>query len=325
MTTELKDKDALTITLVFDVSRDLVWKAWTEPEHLKKWWGPKYFAAPVIKTDLRVGGKYLYCMRGPDGKDYWSTGVYREIVPMEQLVMTDNFADEKGNVVPASYYGMTGDWPKELLATVTFEDRGGKTRMTLRHEGIPAGMMREMTATGWSESFDKLAEHIVGDGTRIVAERGKQEIIITRVFDAPRTLVFKAYTDPGLIPQWWGPKRFITVVDKMNIKQGGLWRFVQHDQAAGEKFAFHGVYHVVREPELIIDTFEFEGMPGRVSLETITFAEVNGKTTVRSHAVFQTVEDRDSMLDEGMEEGVFEGMDRLAGLLGKLRIKRKAA
>jgi uncharacterized protein YndB with AHSA1/START domain len=324
MAREIKNKNELTITRIFDAPRENVWKAWTAPEEVKKWWGPKNFTAPVSKIDLRVGGKYLSCMRGPDGKDYWSTGVYREIVPMERIVVTDSFADEKGNVVPASHYGMTGDFPLELLVTVTFEEMGNKTKMVLRHEGIPEGMMRELTETGWSESFDKLAEHIVAGGTRIIAERGKQEVIITRIFDAPRDLVFRANTDRNLIPQWWGPKRFTTTIDKMDVKPGGQWRFVQRD-AAGNVYAFHGVYHEVHSPDRIVDTFEFEGMPGHVSLETCTLEEIGGKTKMIGRSVYQTVEDRDSMLKSGMEEGVLETMDRLAELLTKLQAERKAA
>ena len=136
--------------------------------------------------------------------------------------------------------------------------------------------------------------------------------------------MFRAYTDPDLIPQWWGPKRFTTEIDKMDARPGGVWRFVQHD-AAGNKYAFHGVYHEVLSPGRIVDTFEFEGMPGHVSLETATFEETGGKTRVTTRSVFQTVEDRDGMLKSGMEEGVYESMDRLAGLLGNLNIKRKAA
>lgn len=97
-------------------------------------------------------------MRSPEGQDYWGTGVYREIVPPERIVCTDSFADENGNPVPASHYGMGGDWPSELLVTVTFEEHEGKTKFTLRHGGIPAGEMRELTSAGWNESFDKLAE-----------------------------------------------------------------------------------------------------------------------------------------------------------------------
>ncbi len=324
MATTLKNKDELTITRIFDAPRELAWKAWTDPELLKSWWGPKNFTAPVSKIDLRADGKYLFCMRGPDGKDYWSTGVYREIVPTERIVLTDSFADEKGNVVPASQYGMAGDWPLELLITVTFEEIGGKTKMILRHEGIPAGMMRELTETGWSESFDKLAESIVTSGTRIIAERGKQEVIITRVLDAPRELVFKAYTDRNLISQWLGPRRFTTIVDNMDVRPGGAWRFLNRD-AAGNEYVFHGVFHDVVAPESIVRTFEFEGTPGHVSLETLTLEEIGGKTKVTGKSVFQSVEDREEMLREGMEEGVIESMDRLAELLATVDIRKKAA
>jgi uncharacterized protein YndB with AHSA1/START domain len=137
----------LVITRIFDAPRDIVWKAWTDPERVKRWWGPKNFTAPVCKIDLRAGGAYLYCMRSPEGQDYWSTGVYREIVPPQRIVCTDSFADEKGNPVPASHYGMGGDWPSELLVTVTFEEHEGKTKFTLRHVGIPADQ-RELCSAG---------------------------------------------------------------------------------------------------------------------------------------------------------------------------------
>lgn len=104
-----------------------------------RWWGPKGFISPVSKIDLRVGGEYLNCMRSPEGKDYWSKGVFREIVVPERLVMTDSFADEKGNIVHASHYRMSKDFPLEMLITVSFEKIDGKTRLTLQHVGIPPG------------------------------------------------------------------------------------------------------------------------------------------------------------------------------------------
>jgi uncharacterized protein YndB with AHSA1/START domain len=150
----------VVITQIFDAPRELVFKAWTDPERVKRWWGPKSFTSPVSKIDLRVGGSYLNCMRSPEGEDYWSTGVYREIVEPERIVYTDSFSDAEGNVVPASHYGMGGDWPLELLVTVTFEEHEGKTRLTLRHVGIPAGENRDLAKAGWNESFDKLAEYL---------------------------------------------------------------------------------------------------------------------------------------------------------------------
>lgn len=95
-------------------------------------------------------------MRSPEGQDFWSTGIYREIIENERIVSTDSFSDPEGNPVPASYYGMSGEWPQELLVTITFEELDGGTKLTLRHSGIPAGEMRDMTKEGWNESFDKL-------------------------------------------------------------------------------------------------------------------------------------------------------------------------
>lgn len=324
MATIKKETTDLIITRIYDAPREVVWKAWTDPETVKRWWGPKGFTAPVSKIDLRVGGTYLNCMRGPEGRDYWSTGVYRELVPQERLVMTDSFADEKGNAVPASHYGFTGDWPLELLVTVSCEDVKGKTKMTLKHEGIPEGVVKAMTEAGWNESFDKLATLIVpADRTLILAEPGRQEFVITRTYDAPGSLLFKAYTDPALIPQWWGPAQLKTTVEKLEAKPGGLWRFVQRDDA-GKVYAFHGVYHEV-SAERIICTFEFDGMPGHPSLDIAIFEEIGGKTKLTEKTVFLSVEDRDGMCKEGMEEGILESMDRLADLLKKSAAWKKAA
>lgn len=157
MTDQSKNSgDAIIITRTFNAPRELVWQAWTEPEHFMRWWGPQYFTAPVAKMELRVGGTYLACMRSPEGQDFYSTGVYREITPPQRLVFTDAFADAEGNVVPASHYGMGDDWPAEILVTVTLEEENGRTKLTMRQDGIPAGEMREQTSAGWSQSFDKL-------------------------------------------------------------------------------------------------------------------------------------------------------------------------
>lgn len=152
--------------------------------------------------------------------------------------------------------------------------------------------------------------------TTITAEPGKQEIVITRVFDAPRDLVFKTVTDPSLIPQWWGPAKYATVVDKMDVRPGGQWRFVQRD-AEGNQWAFHGFYHEVVAPERVVQTFEFEGFPGHVSLETSRLEEQDGKTLMTNTAVYQSVEDRDGMVQSGMEGGARELMERLAALVEK--------
>ena len=148
----------LVITRIFDASRERVWKYWTDSEQYMCWGSPKDFTTPYAKFDLRIGGKYINCMRGPDGKDYWSTGVYREIIEPSRLVYSDSFADEHAKVVPASHYGMTANMPLEMEVNVVLEDIGGKTRMTLEHCGFTDDEMNEKTRQGWNECFDKLAE-----------------------------------------------------------------------------------------------------------------------------------------------------------------------
>ena len=309
----------LVIARTFDAPRERVWKAWTDPEQAKRWWGPTGFTAPFIKIDFRVGGKYLFCMRSPDGKDYWSTGTYREIVPKQKFVATDSFADAKGNIVPASHYGMPAEIPLELVVTVTFEDLGGKTRMTLRHAGFPVGPHRDMAGQGWSESFEKLAASLTEEaaGTEFVADRGMRQVVMTRVFNAPRDRVFRAYTDPKLIPRWWGPRRYTTVVEKMDVRPGGRWRYVQRD-AEGNEFGFHGEYREIVPPERLVSTFEFEGMPGHVLLDTATFEDLGRRTRLTITSQFESVEDLEGMVKSGMESGARESQDRLEELLATL-------
>ncbi len=157
--------------------------------------------------------------------------------------------------------------------------------------------------------------------TKMIAEPEKQEIVITREFDAPRELVFKAFTDPKAIPQWWGPRYLTTTVEKMEVRPGGIWRFVQRD-AQGNEFAFHGVYHEVLEPSRTIGTFEFEGLPetGHVILETAKFEALpNNRTKLTTQSVFQSVADRDGMIQSGMEEGLNDTYDRFEEMLAKMQ------
>ena len=155
--------------------------------------------------------------------------------------------------------------------------------------------------------------------TEFVIEPGKQEVHVKRVFDAPRDLVFKAYTTPQHIPHWWGPRNLTTVVDKMDVKVGGVWRFINRDPQ-GNEFGFHGVYHDILSPERIVQTFEYEGTPGHVLLETAIFEALpDGKTRFTATSVFQSVADRDEMVSSGMQEGSTQTWDRFAELLTTLQ------
>ena len=144
-----------------------------------------------------------------------------------------------------------------------------------------------------------------------------REIHTERVFDAPRDRVFAAYTDPELIPQWWGPRDSTTVVDQMDLRPGGSWRFVIH-HADGRENAFRGTYREISAPERIVQTFEWEGMPGHVAVETATFEDLGDRTKVITTSLFHTTEERDGMLESGMESGANETYARLDELLARL-------
>jgi uncharacterized protein YndB with AHSA1/START domain len=143
-----------------------------------------------------------------------------------------------------------------------------------------------------------------------------REIEMSRIFDAPRELVFKACTDPSLIPLWWGPRRMTTIVDQMDVRPGGTWRFLQHD-AEGNEYGFRGEYREITPPERMVQTFEFEGMPGHVAVETMTLEDLGGRTRMTVRSRYDSVEDLDGVLQSGMEEGARETWDRLAELLAQ--------
>jgi uncharacterized protein YndB with AHSA1/START domain len=154
--------------------------------------------------------------------------------------------------------------------------------------------------------------------TQITAEPGIPQIIIEREFDAPRDLVFRAYTDPELIVQWMGPRDLTMKIEEYDVRDGGKWRYISTD-ADGNEYGFHGVFHGTPSPEGTVQTFEFEGMPGHVAMDTLTLVERDGRTLVRTVSSFQSVEDRDGMVASGMERGVLDSDERMGELLAKLQ------
>src|SRR5438552_801347 len=154
--------------------------------------------------------------------------------------------------------------------------------------------------------------------TEYTIEPGKQEIISTTILDAPRELVFKAYTDPKLFAQWWGPRRYENKIDRFDARSGGEWR-VEQVGADAIRHGFRGVNHDVVAPERICQTFEYEGFPGHVALQTATIEPLGNKTKLVAHLVFETVMDRDGMVASGMQEGADESVERLAEPLESMK------
>jgi uncharacterized protein YndB with AHSA1/START domain len=152
---------------------------------------------------------------------------------------------------------------------------------------------------------------------RLTADPGTLLVSLEREVAAPRELVFRAYTEPELLAQWLGPRRLTMRVDEFDVRHGGTWRYVSID-ADGTEYGFRGVFHGTPTPDRITQTFEFEGAPGHVSLDTLVLEDLGGRTLIRATSVHQSVEARDAMIASGMEGGVSEGFDQLDELVARL-------
>ena len=182
----------LIIERTFDAPLAKLWKAWSVPAVFRMWWGPEGYSCPAVTIDFREGGKCHAAMRGADGKDIWSIGTYQEIVPNKRIVTSDDFADADGNVVPPSHYGMPGTWGDKVQMTISFEETNGKTKQTIKHEGLPEEMLEDCRQ-GWNSSLDKLE--------KTVTAKMKRTTFNTSI-DAPADKVWNALWDDASYREW---------------------------------------------------------------------------------------------------------------------------
>ena len=158
--------DRMVVTRVFNAPRELVWKAWTDPKYVMQWWGPKGFTSPVCKMDFRPGGKFLFCMRTPDGQDFWNAGEYHEIVPHEKIVSSMYFSDSEGNKVDPEHYGIEHEAIEDARDVTLFEDLGnGQTKLTF----IGNETMESATKSGQVEGMNQ----VLDKAAAVVAELAK--------------------------------------------------------------------------------------------------------------------------------------------------------
>lgn len=321
-------KRDLVVTRTFDAPVELVWKAWVDPELVMRWWAPDGFTSPSARIDFREGGTSLVAMRAPQefgGRDTYSTWAYTKIVPLQRIEFIHNLADQDGRPIDPAQAGLPPDFPKDMRMVVTFKAAGGKTEMSVTQYDWTEGPMLGNAETGLNQSLDKMVAIFASRGggsmkqTKVTAVPGQLEVNITREFDAPREMVFKAFTDSKLMAQWLGPRGYKMAVEKFEPRSGGMWRYI-HTDLDGRDYGFHGVFHEVAAPERIIQTFEYEGLPekGHATLDTARFEALpDGRTRVTMQSVFQSVADRDGMIQSGMERGVNEGFEKLDELLAK--------
>jgi uncharacterized protein YndB with AHSA1/START domain len=159
----VNETERMVVTRVFDAPRELIWKAWTDPKYVMQWWGPKGFTAPVCKMDFRVGGKFLYCMRAPDGQAFWNGGEYHEIVPHEKIVSSMYFSDPEGNRVEPAQYGIDHKAIDDANDVILFEDLGnGQTKLTFIGNEAMQDAIKSGQLEGTKQILDKLAAVVAG-------------------------------------------------------------------------------------------------------------------------------------------------------------------
>jgi uncharacterized protein YndB with AHSA1/START domain len=157
------EMERMVVTRVFDAPRELVWKAWTDPKYVMQWWGPKGFTSPFCEMDFRVGGKFLYCMRTPDGQEFWNGGEYHEIVLHEKIVSSMYFSDSKGNKVEPAHYGVDHEAIEGAHDVILFEDLGnGQTKLTLIGNETMENAIKSGQVEGMNQILEKAAAVVAG-------------------------------------------------------------------------------------------------------------------------------------------------------------------
>ena len=303
-------KNELVVSRVFDAPVSLVYKVWTEPDHVVCWWMPKGFSAPrVEKMDVRVGGGWRIQMPHETGMLCTAYGVYREVVKEKRLAW-DDFCDENGK-----YF-------HKAFVSVDFEQlSASKTRVTLRArlEEVPGRdprwtqeVMEAGWVAGWKDNLELLDKHLPR-----AASTADREIVTSRLYDAPRELVFKAWTDPEHLKHWWGPNGFTITTHSFEMKVGGTWRFTMHGPD-GTDYPNRITYLVI-EPAKRLVFDHGDDQRERVFQNTVTFEEQGKKTLLTMRAVFDTAAERNEVIEKyGALEGGKQTLARLAEFLPQL-------
>jgi uncharacterized protein YndB with AHSA1/START domain len=295
--TALPPGKELTITRVLNAPIELVWKVWTDPDHIKNWWGPNGFTNTILEMDIKPGGNWEFIMHGPDGKDYKNKSIFGEIIKYKRIV----------------YQHMTA--PK-FQTTVDFTPQGKKTLLEWRMVFDTADERDKTVKTfnadvGLKQNIFKLEGYL----RSVSSER---EMTLTRVINAPREVVFSAWTDPAQIEKWWGPKDFTNPVCKVDARPGG--EFLIHMQSPDKTiYPMDGEFHEIVEPgKLVFTTAALDKHGKRLFeiLNTVIFSDANGKTKITLHAAVSNITEEGKQYLDGMKEGWDQSIDRLNELVG---------
>ncbi len=303
-TAESASDREIVISRVLHAPRELVWQAWTEPQHVTNWWGPRGFSTTIKQMDFRVGGIWEHTMHGPDGTNYPNKSTFKEIVPLERIVFLHGGGRETG---PGASF--TATWTFE-----TVEDN--KTRLTGRLV-FPSAEARDFVVKefgaveGGKQTLERASEYVAGMQAK--------PFIIAREFNAPRDLVWKAWTEREQFAQWFGPKGAKQTIVKFDPRPGGLTHYSQ-TMPDGKEIWGRAVYREVVPPTKIVWINSFSDKDAGITrhpfskdpwplqlLTTVTFAEAAGKTTVTVHWLPYEADDDERRTFEAQREGMKMG------------------
>jgi uncharacterized protein YndB with AHSA1/START domain len=297
-----EDARSLITTRLFDAPRELVFEAWTHPNHLAHWWGPTGFSITTRGFDFRPGGAWRLVMHGPDGRDYQNHVTFDEIVSPERIAFHHSDAEGAEHV--------------HHRTLATFEDVGGKTKLTMRllFSSVEEKdrVVREYgAAEGLKQTVGRLGDYIQSWEGNAGLEK---HVTITRLFKAPRTLVFQAFTDPQHLAQWWGPKGFTNPVCEIDARPGGAILIHMEMPGTGFSHPMTGTVHEVVPPERFVFTAVARDGAGHALLEshtTVTFREEGGATRLTIEARAKGLVPMARMMLAGMQEGWSQSLDKL--------------
>jgi uncharacterized protein YndB with AHSA1/START domain len=294
----------IVITRLLDAPRELVWDAWTDPQKVVQWWGPRGFTTTHEVMDLRAGGVWKRTMHGPDGKDYPNKSVFIEVVKPERLVYSHGG-------------GTKGEVGATFIATITFEAVGSKTRLTMRSV-FPTPAVREhvvkvyRAVEGGNQTLDRLEEHL---GSSV-----KPGLLVkTRILDASREAVFAAWTEPARLQRWWGPVGFTNPVCQFDLKPGGAIR-IDMRAPDGTVYPMTGrVVEFVKPTKLVFEAAALNAArePVLEVMNTLTIEDYGGRTKLTLHARVTRAAGDGEGYAAGMDDGWKQSLERLAGELVK--------
>lgn len=290
----------IVISRTFDAPRELVFAAWTSSEHLAKWWGPRGFTTTTKVFDFRSGGSWSLVMHGPDGVDYPYRVVLDELAAPERIVF--------------SHHGGLDGVPAQFRSTVTFLPVGGKTHVTMRQlytstAERDAVIEKYGAIEGGKQTFERLAELLAMQRTGRAPD-----LLLTRVFAAPRQLVFEAWTQPEHLEHWWGPTGFTLPTCQVDFRPGGAFLLGMRGPD-GTDYPFPGVYEEIVAPERLVTVGTIHAESGKQVRTTVTFREHGGKTTVTVEQVYFFEADDAT---RGANVGWTQSLDRLAAHLANV-------